>query len=268
MLSNFTTLAGSAYKVNTDGGPTLTPAWFAGRRILVMGLGLHGGGLSVARWLIARGAHVRLTDLKTAAALMPSVRQLPKSRRLSLALGHHRAADFHWAEVVVQNPAVPRESPWLSVARLSGARIENEATLFFHLVGRQRIIGVTGTRGKSTTASLTAALVRRRFPDTVLAGNISTTPMFAVLDRVRNSRGPVVLELSSWQLENLGAQRMSPRIAVVTNVLPDHRNRYRRHASYVTAKWQIMAHQQPGDIAVLNADDPTTRAFGAACVLT
>ncbi|MDO8559503.1 MAG: UDP-N-acetylmuramoyl-L-alanine--D-glutamate ligase [bacterium] len=251
--------------VKFDGAPLLAPSWFSGRRVLVMGLGLHGGGLQVARWLVRHGANVRVTDVKAAAALAPSLRQLPRSSRLTLALGGHRAVDFRWAEMVVQNPGVPRESSWLQLARRSGARIENEATLFFKLVGRGRIIGVTGTRGKSTTTALIAAILRRRFRGAVMAGNIASVPMFSVVDRVRRNRGPVVLELSSWHLENLGEQKISPHVAVVTNVLADHRNRYRRQASYAAAKWQILAHQLPTDVAVVNADNPTTRAFAGAC---
>ncbi|TSC77151.1 MAG: UDP-N-acetylmuramoylalanine--D-glutamate ligase [Parcubacteria group bacterium Gr01-1014_31] len=251
--------------VKLNGAPSLAPTWFAARRVLVMGLGLHGGGLQVARWLVQHGANVRVTDLKVASALASSLRQLPRSPCLTLALGGHRAADFRWAEVVVQNPGVPRESPWLALARRSGARIENEATLFFKLVGPSRIIGVTGTRGKSTTTALIAAMLRRRFRGTVMAGNIASVPMFSVVDRVRRSAAPVVLELSSWHLENLGEQKMSPQVAVVTNVLSDHRNRYRSQASYAAAKWQIFSHQHPGDVAVVNADNPTTRAFSRAC---
>lgn len=228
-----------------------------------MGLGLHGGGLHVSRWLISQGADVRVTDVKPAAALAATVRQLPASRRLTLVLGRHRVRDFRWAEVVVQNPGVPRESPYLAVARARGAAIENEATIFFRLVGRERIIGVTGTRGKSTTAALTAAILRRFFPGTLLGGNIATAPMFAICERARRGRSPVVLELSSWHLENLGASRMSPHVAVLTNVLPDHLNRYRSMAAYAEAKRQILAHQRPGDCVVLNWDNPVARRFTA-----
>jgi UDP-N-acetylmuramoylalanine--D-glutamate ligase len=82
-----------------------------------------------------------------------------------------------------------------------------------------------------------------------------------VADRARQSRAPVVLELSSWQLENLGERGISPHVAVVTNVLPDHADRYRTFADYVRAKRQILAHQTPGDVAALNWDNPVTRVF-------
>jgi len=205
---------------------------------------------------------VRVTDLKSAKELAPSLQQLPRVARLTLVLGRHREADFRWAQVVVQNPGVPRESKFLAIARRAGAQIENEATLFVHLVDRQRIIGITGTRGKSTTAALTAHLLRRKFPQTILAGNIATTPMFAVVDHARRTRGPVVLELSSWHLENLGEQRWSPHVAVVTNVLADHLNRYVSLANYATAKANIVRFQHANDIAVLNLDNSVSRSMG------
>lgn len=242
--------------------------YFFGRRVLVMGLGLHGGALHLTRWLIARGAVVRVTDQKSAAKLAATCRQLPRSQRLTLVLGRHRAVDFRWAEMVVQNPAVARESPYLKIARASGARIENEASLFFRLVDESRIVGVTGTRGKSTVSTLIAAMLVRKYPTTMLGGNIATAPMFAIIERARQSRGPVVCELSSWHLELLGAHRASPHIAVVTNVLPDHLNRYRSMLAYAAAKRQILAHQRPGDYAVLNADNPVTRRFQAKAGVT
>jgi len=244
---------------------SLRPSDFFGMRVLVMGLGLHGGGLSVARWFLANGATVLVTDLKTRAQLQASISRLQKTRRLSFALGGHRHADFRWADVVVQNPGVPRESPYLAIARRAKAVIENEATLFFKLVGRERIVGVTGTRGKSTTAALAAAVLKTMYPKTILAGNIATVPMFAVVDRVLRSRAPVVLELSSWHLENLGEQHVSPHVAVVTNVMPDHLNRYRSIVAYAAAKRQIVAHQGEGDLAVLNWDNPWTKKFAASC---
>ncbi len=238
---------------------------WAGRRVLVMGLGLHGGGLAVTRWLLRHGAVVRVTDTKTRRELAPTIGQLPRASPLRWRLGGHQPADFRWAEVVVQNPAVPRASPYLAVARRHGAAIENEATLFFSLVPRERIVGVTGTRGKSTTAALAAHLLRQRYPRTLAVGNIGVTPMLAAVERIRRGRGPVVVELSSWHLENLGERRISPRVAVVTNVLPDHADRYRQFAQYVAAKRQILAHQTPTDVAVLNWDNPVTRRLAAGC---
>ncbi|MDO8622190.1 MAG: UDP-N-acetylmuramoyl-L-alanine--D-glutamate ligase, partial [bacterium] len=93
---------------------------FLGKRVTVMGLGLHGGGLATAAWFLGHGAHVTVTDLKTRRELAPSVRELEKCKtggRLSLVLGRHRPEDFRSADLVIQNPGVPRESKFLAIAR-------------------------------------------------------------------------------------------------------------------------------------------------------
>src|SRR5262245_57007191 len=116
-----------------------------GRNILVMGLGVHGGGLGVARFLAAQGAHVTVTDLRGPEALAGSLQALG-DLPIRLVLGEHRAEDFRQAEIVVRNPGVPRESPFLAIARSAGAAIEMEMTLFFRLCPAP-ILAITGTKG-------------------------------------------------------------------------------------------------------------------------
>ncbi|MBI4262699.1 UDP-N-acetylmuramoyl-L-alanine--D-glutamate ligase, partial [Candidatus Uhrbacteria bacterium] len=181
--------------------------------------------------------------------------------------GKHRKSDFTSAEVVIQNPAVPRESPFLVHAEKAGAMIENEATLFFRYCKSKNIIGVTGTRGKSTTAAMIARILRQHFEmskyrhiNVWFAGNIRTTPMLSIVDRIRPDDW-VVLELSSWHLENMGEHKISPHIAVVTNVLDDHMNRYRTKRAYAAAKENIVRYQRAGDIAVLNNKNVWTKAM-------
>lgn len=253
-----------------------------GKRVTVMGLGLHGGGLAVATWLLRYGAEVTVTDLKTRAQLRPSVVALERAHRqgrgsLHLVLGQHRARDFRSADLVIQNPGVPRESPYLKVAQRAGVPIENEASLFLKIVrageqqgsraaGQQdiRIIGVTGTRGKSTTAALIHAMLKAAGRHAVLAGNIRI-PMFAVLDEVlqASKRGPVdvVLELSSWHCEHLSVRTGSVDVSVFTNILRDHLNRYRSMRAYTAAKARLLRFQDTRAVAVCNAGDPIVRAI-------
>ncbi len=243
--------------------------YFSGKNVVVMGLGLHGGGVSVVRWLLQHGAQVTVTDLKTRKQLGPSLRSLEsgiKNQELRFVLGEHQAVDFRNADIVVQNPAVPRESPYLEIARKARVQIENEATLFFKYCKSKNIIGVTGTRGKSTTAAMIAHILKKRFTFHAsrfrgrvwLAGNIRTTPMLSIVDRVKPNDW-VVLELSSWHLENMGEQKISPHVAVVTNVLDDHMNRYQSKHDYARAKENIVRYQQAGDIAILNKKNPWTK---------
>ncbi|MGC8874577.1 MAG: UDP-N-acetylmuramoyl-L-alanine--D-glutamate ligase [Chloroflexia bacterium] len=235
----------------------MQPLVLRGKKVLVMGLGLHGGGLGVTRFLLREGAEVTVTDLRTAEELAPSIQAL-EGEPVRFVLGEHRVEDFVHADLVIRNPAVPYDSPFLQLAREHGIPVEMEMTLFFALCPG-RILGVTGTKGKSTTTALLGEILRRRFPDTVVAGNIRVSALEA-LWAIRPET-PVVLELSSWQLEGLGERGFSPHLAVVTNLYPDHLNRYPSWEDYVEAKRQIYRHQRPQDILVLNAEDPEVRSF-------
>ncbi len=229
-----------------------------GKKALVMGLGLHDGGLGVARFLVEQGADVTVTDLRTEEVLAPTLEKL-QGLPIKYVLGEHRESDFKDAELVIRNPAVPRESRFLKIAREAGASLEMEMTLFFKLCPSDFLLGITGTRGKTSTTLLTGSLLQEWRPDTVIAGNLRVSAL-ATLSRITPDT-PVVLELSSWQLEGLGEQKLSLRFAAVTNMSPDHLNRYRDMADYADAKRNIYRWQQPGDIVVLNADDALVSTF-------
>lgn len=222
-----------------------------GKRALVMGLGVHGGGLGVTRFLVEQGADVTVTDLRSAEQLAPTLAQLA-DLPVRYVLGEHREDDFRSADLVVRNPGVPRESRYLELARAAGATIEMEMTLFFRLCPGP-ILGITGTKGKTTTTLLTGAMLRQQFPDTVIAGNLRVSAL-EQLPRI-TPQTPVVLELSSWQLEGLGEAQLSPRYACITNLSPDHLDRYGSMQEYQRAKEQIWLHQRRGDVIVLNAND-------------
>jgi UDP-N-acetylmuramoylalanine--D-glutamate ligase len=222
-----------------------------GKRALVMGLGIHGGGLGVARFLVSRGAIVSVTDMRTPEQLKSSIDALA-DLPIRYVLGEHREEDFGDADLVVRNPGVPRESRFLQIARDHGAAIEMEMTLFFRLCPGP-ILGITGTKGKTTTTLLTGAMLREQYPDTVVAGNLRVSALEA-LPRI-TAGTPVVLELSSWQLEGLGEAQLSPTFACVTNLSADHLDRYGSLGEYALAKAQIIAHQGADGIAVRNLDD-------------
>lgn len=237
-----------------------------GARALVMGLGTRQGGVGVARYLVAQGAEVTVTDLRTEADLAPALEELA-GLPIRYVLGEHRAEDFERADLVVRNPAVPLDSPWLQRARAAGARIEMEMSLFFRACPAP-IVGITGTKGKTTTATLCAGILRVARPDTVLAGNMGTSTLDA-LPGIRPDTS-VVIELSSWQIEGLAEHGLSPHVAVITNISEDHLNRYPSMAAYVEAKRQIARYQGPDDWLVLNRDDPLaweSRSAGAGCVV-
>jgi len=231
-----------------------------GQRVLVLGLGLHGGGVGVTKWLVQQGAEVIVTDLKPAEQLAPSLAELA-GLAVRYTLGEHRESDLDGCDLVVRNPAVPRESPFLEVVRRRGIPIEMEMGLFFTHCPAP-IIGITGTKGKTTTTLLIGEILRQVNPDTVIAGNLRVSAL-EYLDQI-TATTPVVLELSSWQLEGLVPHQISPHIACVTNVYPDHLNRYRDLEDYAASKQVIFEYQHRGDAVVLNHDNPVTRRFGEA----
>ncbi len=224
------------------------------KRVLVFGLGVHGGGIGVAKWLVKQGARVTVTDLKTAEQLQASLdalRDLP----IEYVLGEHREQDFLNADLIVRNPAVPRESKWLALAREHNIPVEMEMSLFVERLprGMAQVIGITGTKGKTTTTLMTGAILKSVNPKTVIAGNLRVSAL-ELLDQI-DADTPVVLELSSWQLEAFPAHQISPHLAAITNIFPDHLNRYRDMEDYAEAKRIIFRYQQPGDYIILNFDN-------------
>ena len=230
-----------------------------GKRILVMGLGLQGSGMAAARYAAQQGAIVRVTDMKSPQVLAPSVQALA-GLSIEFILGQHRDEDFRWAEIVIRNPGVPWTSPYLRLAQAHGARIEMEIALFF-LACPGNIIGVTGTRGKTTVASLLYEILRAAGLPTMLGGNVAGVETLSLLPQI-TPETQVVLELSSWQLEGLAPHKMSPPIAVMTNIYPDHLNTYNGMEDYAEAKANIFRHQTADDLAIFNYDNAWTRRFG------
>ena len=233
---------------------------WSNKKVLVMGLGLHGGAFQVVKWLLKQGAIITITDLRSATILQPTldkIKKLPRSRQISYVFGQHRLADFKNQDLIVQNPGVSPNSKYLVAARSAHIPIVNEAVMFFGLYP-QPIIGVTGTRGKSTVTTLIHQILKTTIKDNVVAGNIGTTPMFAILDKLSHKSLPVI-ELSSWHLEGLSDYNRSPHIAVITNILVDHLNRYKNFSAYKQAKINIIKNQKKSDVAILNADNQHTR---------
>ena len=236
------------------------------KRVLVFGLGVHGGGLGVARWLVKQGARVTVTDLARAEELQPSLDAL-RGLPIEYVLGEHREQDFANADLIVRNPAVPRESSWLKIAQAHGVPVEMEMGLFIERLprGAAQVIGITGTKGKTTTTLMVGEIIKRVNPKTVVAGNLRVSAL-ELLDQI-DADSAVILELSSWQLEGLMPHETSPHIAAITNISPDHLNRYRDMDDYAEAKSIIFRFQQPGDFVVLNFDNKlltrlSPRAFG------
>ncbi len=220
------------------------------RRVTVMGLGRFGGGVGAVRFLASVGGEVTLTDLKPEQELAESLAAIADVPLAALRLGEHREADFTSAELVVASPAVRPDHPCLAAARACGVPVTTEIGLFIRHCPA-RIIGVTGTIGKSTTAAMIHHLLKEAGRPCRLGGNIGGS-LLSELPEIDPAEW-VVLELSSFQLSYLEADRYAPAIGVVTNFLPNHLDWHTSLEEYRTAKQALLRHQQPGDVAVLPA---------------
>lgn len=240
----------------THQGPTRPAAELedlAGKEVTVVGLGRFGGGICVTRWLWAQGAKVTVTDIAEPSELTESVKAL-KGLDVTLHLGRHDEQDFLKAELLVVNPAVPKNIPELLAAESAGIRRTSEINLFMERCCAE-VIGVTGSVGKSTTAAMIGAIVESH-RKTHVGGNIGRS-LLQDLSQIRPDH-VVVLELSSFQLEDLPLIGISPHIAVVTNILPNHLDRHGTMEAYVEAKKNIFRFQTKNDMLILNRTCPSS----------
>ena len=217
-----------------------------------MGLGLIGGGAGVAKFFAKQGTDVLVTDLREKKELKSSLEKL-KGLNIKFVLGRHRIKDFTSADFIIKNPAVRRDSPYLKIAQKNKIPIKTDIGIFFDLC-EGKIIGVTGTKGKSTTATLIYRFLKTKYPDVFLAGNIGKSPLEILSKLKRKSK--IILELSSFELEDL---KKSPHIALITSIFPDHLNRYSSFKEYAEAKKSIFKYQKKNDFLILNYSDKKTR---------
>lgn len=228
----------------------------SGLRATVMGLGLHGGGLASARFLAENGAIVTVTDMKDESALADSIAAL-EGLPIRYVLGGHELDDFRAADLVVKNPAVRPDSPYLLASRT----VETDVSLFLRL-SRSPIVAVTGSKGKSSVSSAIHHALGASGLHSFLGGNITLSPL-SFLDRC-GPESPVVLELSSWQLADLkGLGVLKPRIALLTSIMPDHMNRYSSMEDYVADKRLVYADQDSASYTLCNWEDPWGKSFAA-----
>lgn len=237
--------------------------------VLIFGLGSYpaGSGSSAALYLAKQGHKVVITDLKPAEQLhQPTLKKLQQFSNVKFVLGRHRKQDIKQAEYIVRNPGVPNNA-YIEYAKKLNKPITNDVGIFLRecancgnacLAGRQvRVVGITGTRGKSTTTALTTAILRSKFgPKKVhCGGNIGNSPL-NFLHKIKQG-DIVVLELSSWLLRDLQQPKFT--VAVVTNLLPDHLNYYSSMRLYQQDKERIFLGQTANEFTVLNQDDKRVR---------
>lgn len=229
---------------------------FKNKKVLIFGLGSQGGGVGAAKFFIDQGAEVRVTDLKTKEELGESLNEL-KSYPIQYTLGRHLETDFLRADLVIRNPDVLLNSSFLQFCFKKNIPVEMETSLFAKLCPA-KIIGITGTRGKSTTTVLTAKILKEAGLTVFVGGNLPESNTLDLLNKA-NKDSLIVLELSSWQLQGFGWDKISPEIGVITNIYPDHLDRYVSMEEYLNDKSNIFKFQKKDGYLVANEENKITQ---------
>jgi UDP-N-acetylmuramoylalanine--D-glutamate ligase len=221
----------------------------------VLVVGLARTGVATALFCAARGARVTATDSRSESELPDAVLKL-RGAGIALELGSHREETFLEQDLIVPSPGVPADAPPLEAARAKGVTIWSEIELAYRFL-RGRLIGITGSNGKTTTTSLVEHILKMAGLETILAGNIGR-PLIGCVDAMTDNTFTVV-ELSSFQLELVGTFR--PNIGVFLNLTPDHLDRHHTIEAYGAAKARLFENQTGDDAAILNADDARTSPY-------
>lgn len=234
----------------------LSTKLFTGKKVLIFGLGVNQGGIGSAKFFAQNKAIVRVTDLKTQELLQTSIDQLKEFPETEYTLGEHRYEDIDWADLIIKNPGVKPENKYIEYAKKQGKQVEMDMGIFLQFIEKSKIIGVTGTKGKSTTTALIGEILKTANKKVVMAGNIGISILDSLKEVTDDSL--ILLELSSFQLESFDQHQISPHITVITNIFPDHLNYYNTMDQYIKAKKIIAKYQNINDFLLIKKDDKTT----------
>jgi UDP-N-acetylmuramoylalanine--D-glutamate ligase len=218
-----------------------------GRKALVVGFGKTGEEL--CRFLLNRGAHVTVSEKREVGDFSEKIGFWQK-RGVIFETGGHKKETFLASDAIFLSPGVPK-IPELEEATAKGVEVLSEIELAFSFL-KGRVIGITGTNGKSTTATLAHELLQKEGIKSYLAGNIGT-PLISYVDESEDDH-IFVTELSSFQLEYV--ERFRAYISVFLNLSPDHLDWHGNFSDYFAAKKNLLKLQENEDISILNRDDP------------
>ncbi|MBS1790897.1 MAG: UDP-N-acetylmuramoyl-L-alanine--D-glutamate ligase [Acidobacteria bacterium] len=221
----------------------------AGKNILVVGLARSG--VAAAEFLAARGARVTVNDAKPESELKDAASLCAKG--IEVIGGNHPRKLFEQSDLIVVSPGVPLALEPFQRARAAGVPIIGEVELAARFL-RGRLVGITGSNGKTTTTTLTGELLKDAGLPTLVGGNIGM-PLISLVEASTDD-GVTVIELSSFQLE--AVEQLHVNVALLLNITPDHLDRYDSMVDYAAAKANIFRHQTANDVAVLNADNDWT----------
>ena len=234
-------MAGNVYKLLKDR--------YKNKKVLIVGLGVLGGGVGLAKFFAGLGAKVTITDNKNKTQLASALSQL-KHLPIEYHLEGHPKEIFLKADVIVKGPFVSWHLPPIVAAEKKGIPIEMELS-FFAQYSPAKIIGITGSRGKSTTTMMIYKLLKQAGWPVHLGGSL---PHISTINYLKTLTFEdwVVMELPSWPLSGFHRKKISPRIAVFTNFYPDHLNYYKRVDDYLSDKKAIYLYQRSDDFLIAN----------------
>lgn len=217
-----------------------------------MGLGLLGRGVGDAATLAECGAKLIITDLKTKEQLKESIDKLKKYKNIKYVLGKHRLKDFRNADMILKSAGVPLDSIYIKEARKNKIPVEMSAAMLVKF-SNLPVVGVTGTRGKSTVTHLIAHILESVGKKIILGGNVRGISNLQLLKKIKNTE-IMVLELDSWQLQGFGDSQISPHISVFTTFYADHMNYYKENMKrYFSDKKNIFKYQKKNDVFICSS---------------
>lgn len=231
--------------------------YFKGKKVTVMRIGLLGRGIGDTAYLAEAGAEVTVVDSASAEVMQPAVDQLIAYSDIKWKFGPYDFADFKDADMVLVGAGAPLDEPVLVECMKAGVKLVQSAALFA-LVSKVPIIGVTGTRGKSTVTHMIHHVLEVTTGEKVLlGGNVRGLSNLQLLNDVKED-SLCVMELDSWQLQGFGWAGISPAVAVFTNFMEDHLNYYTRGGKshdeamdlYFKDKAQIFLHQEESGVFI------------------
>jgi UDP-N-acetylmuramoylalanine--D-glutamate ligase len=224
--------------------------YLKGKKITVMGLGLLGRGVGDAEFLASCEAELTITDLKSAEELAVSLERLRAYPGIRYTLGEHKLEDFEGKDFILKAAGVPLDSPFIAHAKEKGVPVKMSASWFMELTDVP-VIGVTGTRGKSTVTHMLRAILKEDGQNVLLGGNVRGVSTLALLNDVAED-SIALFELDSWQLQGFGDAKLSPDVAVFTTFLDDHANYYKGDVDqYLADKANIFLNQDATDTLIL-----------------
>lgn len=232
------------------------------KKVLLIGLGILGGGLSIAQYLLKRGAKLTISDLRTKKDLEQMIKKIEKSypKKVKYIFEKNPEDEIKNTDLIILNPAVSAYSPIIKKIKSLKKEYYSDYTFFLKNIAKNKkskIIGITGTRGKTTITTWTHQFIEK----STIGGNIPEAGLFKIIDKKPEW---FVLELSSFQLEHLRGRELSPNIAILTNIYVDHLNRYKTFKRYSGVKKKIYTKQKHSDILIISNDEATTKEIEKA----